>query len=141
MMIMSHEFVDRGENEHPVWEGAVVGYLYAAKNRLIPREAIIPQMTQVCMELIRSEMLDNLGNLQGYLRKRNSIVQLIAQKFKPNEIPGLKCVDIYDDEARSHWMMVSFGHKEIASQFARLGVSHEVNETTLRQDTGILKLM
>jgi hypothetical protein len=49
---------------HPIWEGAVVGFLGAVELGLIARDQIIPMMGQVCQELIAGEMLGDFGELQ-----------------------------------------------------------------------------
>lgn len=137
MIVMTRGF--EGQNrEHPIWEGAVVGFLYAAENSLIAREKVLPTMGQICVELVRSDMLDNFGDLQKYLRKRDAVVQLLAQEFKPEARPGYGCVDVRTGEPKKHWLMISAGRDEIIHQFYVLGVSHEVNETTLRKSTGML---
>ena len=128
--------------EHPIWEGALVGFLFAAEKGLIPRDQIIPQMGQVCVELMKGGMLNNFGELQTYLRKRGAYVQLVAQPFVQSEMPqpNIRCVDPVTNESRNHWLMVSAGPDgaEVTAQLQRLSMSHEVNEATLANNTGML---
>ena len=127
---------------HPMWEGAIVGFLFAAESGLIPEEEIIPSTSQVCLELLQSGMLTDLGELQGYLRGRESFIQLVARPFKPEEMshPGIRCADAVTGEPRGHWLMISLGTAEAAQQLQDLAMSDEVNETTLTHDTGMLML-
>jgi len=127
-------------DNHPIWEGAVVGLLGAVEQGMLSRDQIIPAMAQVCKELLESEMLANLGVLQQYLRQHEAIVQLVARPFKLEDIPrsDMRCIDIVTHEPRGHWLIVSVGHHEAAMQLQALAVSNEVNEYRLTNDTGML---
>jgi len=126
---------------HPIWEGAVLGFLGIVEQRAVQQEAVIQRMGQLCAELIQSQWLPDLGQLQGYLRGRDAAVQLIAQPFYPGTFgPDITCVDLATREPRSHWLMVSVGAAEAAVQLQRLGNSDEVNEMLLAHDTGMLSL-
>lgn len=64
--------------KHPKWEGAVAGLLFAVEWGLIDPNDIGITMSNICINLLRSGMLANLGEVQTYLRERNAPVQLIA---------------------------------------------------------------
>lgn len=132
------------ESEHPIWEGAIVGLLFAVDNNLLPMEHALGATSQVCVDLIRGNMLPDLGTLQRYLRLREATVQLVSQPYDPHS-PGLsqfQPVDIRTGEVRSHWMMVSVGERgaEAQRQLGRLGISNDQNETLLARDTGMLTI-
>lgn len=126
--------------EHPVWEGAIVGFLYAIESGMIAQEKIIPGMGQVCTELIQQGFLTDYGELQSYLRNRESLIQLVAQPFREEEMPrpDIRCVDVLTGEPRGHWLMVSVGSEEAGFQLQVLGRSHGTNEAILANDTGML---
>ena len=92
----------------------------------------------MCVDLIRTKKLNNLGELQKYLREQDASVRLTTQAFNQDEMHGLKCLDIDTGQNRNHWLMISAGHDEIEKQFRILQVSDEINETRLQRDTGIL---
>ncbi len=125
---------------HPIWEGAIVGFLGAIESGMVPQEKVVYETTRVCQELLMSGMLGNLGVLQTYLRQRDAAVQLAAYPFKPEEMPRPDVVskDPATGETRSHCLMVSLGPEAIQKLLQTFGVSHEVNEATLTYDTGIL---
>lgn len=128
--------------QHPIWEGAVVGFLFAAEHGLVPPEEIIPTMGQVCLELMQQGMLADLGELQAYLRNRSAFVQLVAQPFVAEQFsqPGIKCIDMLTGETKGHWLMVSVSAdgSEVKRQLKRLGISDHANEALLAYDTGML---
>jgi len=126
-------------NSHPIWEGAIVGFLGAVEADLLPSDQIIPTMGQVCRELMQAEMLTSLGELQQYLRQREALVQLVAKPFRQEEMPrsDIRCVDVVTGEPRGHWLMVSVGPQEATRQLQAMAVSDEVNEAALANDTGM----
>lgn len=111
---------------------------------MIDRNSIIPTMSQLCTDLLQNDMLDDLGSLQSYLRQSSAFVQLVAMPFNKAEItqPNIRCIDVITGETRGHWLMVSVGENgsEAERQLNLLHMSHEVNETILRRDTGRLAI-
>lgn len=138
---------------HPMWEGAIVGFLYAVEHGLICRESdddeinrqeIIMQTGKLVLELVQADLLADLGELQAYLRRRQALIQLIAKPFDRDEfeVPGVRCLDMKTKQSRGHWLMVSLGYNggetEAQTQLRALAMSNDVNETALRLDTGML---
>jgi len=129
-------------NQHPIWEGAIVGFLFAVEHGLVPPEAVIPTMSQMCVDFVREGMLADFGELQTYLRGKDAIVQLVAKPFKLEEMPrpDLRVADVITGEPRGHWLMISVGPVEAAGQLVALETTHEANEAALAQDTGMLTI-
>lgn len=135
----NHEFI----GEHAAWEGAIVGLVYAAEQGLIPAEQVVPVTGQACAELMQQGILQDLGELQAFLRRRDSIVQLVAQPFDVTKMPDprTRCVDLTTLEPKGHFLMVSVSGtvgSEADERLQELCMSHEVNEATLSRDTGFL---
>ncbi len=137
---MSYEFSGQSETQHPMWEGAVSGMVTAIGWGLIAREDAPLTVKNVCISLRQEGWLDNLGELQRYLRKRQAIVQLFAKQFNPGEIHGTSCLDVVTGEPKEYYLMITFGTQDIEARRNTLGLSHEVNETTLARQTGVLML-
>lgn len=127
-------------DQHPVWEGAIVGFLAAVETGLIPPDAIITEMSGVYMDLVTQGLLTDPGELQRYLRTNQSPIQMVALVFRPEQIslPGVECVDILTGEPRGHYLSITTDIKTTRLESSTLIMSDEVNETALTRDTGVL---
>jgi len=131
-------------DEHPMWEGAIVGLLGGVETGIVPPEQVIALTGQVCVELLQSGYLSDLGTLQRYLRERNAVIQLVARPFKAKTAatPGTRCLDVVTREPKGHWLMVCVGggpeRTEVRDRLRELAMSDEVNEQALTHDTGML---
>jgi len=125
---------------HPEWEGAIVGFLEAVENGIIPESQITLAATHVCHDLIKNGLLGNFGELQQYLRQRGASVQLIAQPFKLEAMPrsDLVCKDPITNEPRGHCLLIAVGVSDLEARLSALKMSDEINETALARDTGLV---
>ena len=132
-------------NEHPAWEGAISVLLAGIDFGLIERNAIIPNFEQACRQLLQRGLLNNLGEVQAFLRKCGAPVQFVAKPFKLSEMPSpdFQCFDAVTGEPRSHWlkMIVSRDQSLVTRELQSLSRSDEINETILARDTGMLAII
>lgn len=102
-------------------------------------------MEEFVKNLVRRDMLEDLGELQRYLRGLQASVQLVAYPFDEEKFEGtdIGCIDVKTGEPRSHFLSVAAGRRdedetEVYARLRELFRSHEANEAILSDDTGFL---
>jgi hypothetical protein len=130
--------------EAPPWETPFSGFLYVVEQGLLVGGEEVA-MEEFVKNLVRRDILEDLGELQRYLRGLQASVQLVAYPFDEEKFEGtgMGCVDINTGEPRGHFLSVAAGHRdqdetEVYARLRELFRSHKANESTLRRDTGFL---
>lgn len=122
------------------WLNAIGGMLGAIESGGTPIEHINPaKVGSFVLLLLRDGGLANLGDLQAFLVKRKSPVQLTAMPIAECPLPeGLCAVDPITTESKSHWLKITVDviGDESKQQRALAGLTQEDNIERLRTDTG-----
>jgi hypothetical protein len=128
------------QEEHPVWEGAIVGFLAVAESGLLPEDESREQVAiLVIVEIQQAGWLNNLGELQRYLKRHSAPLQLTAVPFSAYQLPtGVEPRDPITGELKGYCLVVSFDTEATQQYRAHAQLSDEMNEQLLTHDTGIM---
>ncbi len=128
------------------WRKKIDGVIATIEKSRMDPDIVSDFFLQHIFYLVEEGQIKDLGAVQKHLRSKESSLQLFAEPIDQSIVsdPSLPiaartCIDPITHEPRTHLLRIYMGSPdELAEKLNQYGLSHELNEIALTQDTGFL---